>query len=99
MTTSPRFHWWISLALLVLGGVVGMAFLRPGEPLPVAKREAGDQNVLRIVYTQPLRPDPHVRIFPLSSYNLFVQSLWEPLVECDPLTGEARPAAAESWTW
>jgi ABC-type oligopeptide transport system substrate-binding subunit len=76
-----------------------MAFLKPGAPLPVAQRAPHDQNVLRIVYTQSLQPDPHVRLFPLSSYNLFVQSLWEPLVECDPVTGEPRPAAAASWTW
>lgn len=99
MTTTSRSHWWISLALLVLGAAVGLAFLGPREPLPAVKREARDRNVLRIVYTQSLRPDPHVRIFPLSSYNLFIQSLWEPLVECDPLTGEPRPAGAASWTW
>lgn len=99
MTTTSRFYWWISMALLVLGGTVGMAFMRPRQPLPVVPREVRDQNVLRIVYTQSLKPDPHVRLFPLSTYNLFVQSLWEPLVECDPLTGEPQPAAAADWTW
>ncbi len=99
MTTTSRFPWWTSLALLVLGGGVGLAFLGPVNPLPVARREAADRNVLRVVYTQALRPDPLVRPFPLSAYNLFIQSLWEPLVECDPLTGEPRPAAAASWSW
>jgi oligopeptide transport system substrate-binding protein len=78
---------------------VGLAFHEPRQSLTPARREPEDRNILRVVYTQPLRPDPHVRIFPLSSYHLFVQSLWEPLVECDPLTGEPRPAAAASWTW
>jgi oligopeptide transport system substrate-binding protein len=99
MTTTPRFHWWISLALLVFGGVLGLAFLPPRQPLPVTARPGKDGNMLRVVYTQPLRPDPHVRMFPLSTYNLFVQGLWEPLVECDPHTGEPAPAAAASWTW
>jgi oligopeptide transport system substrate-binding protein len=99
MTTTSRFHWWISLALLIFGGVLGLAFLAPREPLPVLARTERNENVLRIVYTQSLRPDPHVRLFPLSTYNLFVQSLWEPLVECDPHTGEPAPAAAASWSW
>lgn len=99
MTTTPRYHWWMSLALLAVSGAVGLAFLGARESLPWRVREAGDQNVLRIVYTQPLRPDPHARLFPLSTYNHFVLSLWEPLVECDPATGEPQPAAAASWSW
>ena len=99
MTTTPRDHWWMSLALLILGGGLALAFLGPRESLPVAGRELRDQNVLRIVYTQALRPDPHVRSLPLSTYNQFILSLWEPLVECDPLTGEPQPAAAASWVW
>lgn len=99
MTTTSRAHWWTGLALLVLAGGVGLAFLPPGKALSVAPRPAGEENILRVVYTQPLRPDPHLRIFPLSSYNLFIQSLWEPLVECDPVTGEPQPAGAASWTW
>lgn len=99
MTTNSRPPWWISCVLLVLGGSVGLAFLGPGKPLAASARAAVDQNVLRIVYTQGLRPDPLVRPFPMATYNLFIQSLWEQLVECDPVTGEPKPAAAESWTW
>lgn len=99
MTTTPRDHWWMSLALLVLGGGLALAFLGPRKSLPVVGRGTQDQNVLRIVYTQALRPDPHVRMLPLSAYNQFILSLWEPLVECDPLTGEPQPAAAASWVW
>lgn len=87
------------MALLVLGGAVALAFMKPGNALPVAERPADDENTLRVVYSQYLQPDPLVRMFPLSTYNLFIQSLWEPLVECDPATGEPRPAAAESWAW
>jgi oligopeptide transport system substrate-binding protein len=89
----------MGLALLVLGGGLALVFLGPRESLPGAERGTRDQNVLRIVYTQALRPDPHVRMLPLSTYNQFILSLWEPLVECDPLTGEPQPAAAASWTW
>jgi len=99
MTTTPRDHWWTSLALLVLGGGLALVFLGPRESLPGVARGAQDRDVLRIVYTQALRPDPHVRMLPLSTYNQFILSLWEPLVECDPLTGEPQPAAAASWTW
>ncbi|MSU47119.1 MAG: hypothetical protein EXS42_08370 [Lacunisphaera sp.] len=55
--------------------------------------------MLRVAYTQKLSPDPHWRLFPLSTYNQFILSLWEPLVECDPATGEPQPSAAESWIW
>jgi oligopeptide transport system substrate-binding protein len=89
----------MSLALLVLGGGLALVFLGPRESLPGVGRGPEDQNVLRIVYTQSLRPDPHVRILPLSTYNQFIFSLWEPLVECDPLTGDPQPAAAASWVW
>ena len=89
----------MSLALLVLGGGLALVFFGPRESLPGAGRGVQDQNVLRIVYTQALRPDPHVRALPLSTYNQFILSLWEPLVECDPLTGEPRPAGAANWTW
>jgi oligopeptide transport system substrate-binding protein len=44
-------------------------------------------------------PDPHHRSFPLPQYNQFILSLWEPLVECDPLTNQPQPAAAEGWAW
>ena len=99
MTTTSRLHWWLSLALLAVGGCLAAVFLGPERGLEVQARPAADENVLRIVYTQALRPDPHVRLFPMASYNLFILSLWEPLVECDPATGEPRPAAATSWTW
>lgn len=99
MTTTPRVHWLIGWALLALGGVLGLVFIGPQESLPVVARKTTEQNVLRIVYTQALRPDPHVRPFPLSTYNHFILSLWEPLVECHPATGEPHPAAAESWSW
>lgn len=89
----------MSLALLVLGGGLALVFLGPRESLPGVGRGAQEQNVLRIVYTQALRPDPHVRMLPLSTYNQFIFSLWEPLVECDPLTGDPQPAAAASWAW
>ena len=99
MTTTPRVHWWIGLALLAMGGLLGLVFIGPQASLPVVARKTTEENVLRIVYTQALRPDPHVRPFPLSTYNHFILSLWEPLVECHPATGEPHPAAAESWSW
>jgi oligopeptide transport system substrate-binding protein len=99
MTTTSRLHWWLSLALLLVGGCLAVVFLGPEKSLAIQRRAAADENVLRVVYTQLLQPDPHVRLFPMSSYNLFVLSLWEPLVECDPATGEPRPAAATGWSW
>jgi len=99
MTTTSRVHWWIGLALLALGGALGAVFLGPRQGLAVVPRPAHEQNVLRIVYLQPLQPDPHVRLFPLSTYNQFILSLWEPLVECDPATGAPQPAAASGWSW
>lgn len=99
MTTTPRVHWWISLALLSLGGLLATFFFGPRQSLPVISRPAKDANVLRVVYTQYLLLDPHRRLAPLPAYNHLMLSLWEPLVECDPATGEPRPAAAQSWSW
>ncbi|MDB6113120.1 MAG: dppE [Lacunisphaera sp.] len=99
MTTSPRVHWWICLALLSLSGLMGMAFWGPRESLPVVERRPEDSNVLRVAYVQLLAPDPHRRTYPLPAHNQFLLSLWEPLVECDPVTGQPQPAAAQSWEW
>ncbi len=74
-------------------------FIGPQRGLPVLPRAAGDENVLRVAYTQKLQPDPHQRTFPIPAQNQFILSLWEPLIECDPATGQPRPAAAESWSW
>jgi oligopeptide transport system substrate-binding protein len=99
MTTTPRLHWWISLALLPLGGLMAMVFLGPRQSLPVRPRPSDETDVLRVAYAQKLLPDPHQRTFPVSAHNHFILCLWEPLVECDPATGEPRPAAAASWSW
>ncbi len=99
MTTTPRLHWWLSLALLALCGGVAGVFLGPQKALAVIPRPPEDRNVLRVAYTQFLLPDPDRRTLPITTQNQFSLSLWEPLVECDPATGEPRPAAAESWTW
>jgi len=99
MTSFPRAHWWISLTLLSLGGLMAMVFFGPRQSLPVIPRPAGEGNVLREAYTQYLLLDPHRRLAPLPAYNHLILSLWEPLVECDPATGEPRPAAAQSWSW
>lgn len=99
MTTKPRVHWWISLALLLLGGLMAGVFFGSRQALPVVSRSPEDANMLRVAYTQNLLPDPNRRSFPLATGNQFILSLWEPLVECDPTTGEPRPAAAESWEW
>ena len=93
MTTNPRVHWWISLALLSLGGLMAMVFWGPRQSLPVTPRPPEDANILRVAYTQYLLPDPHRRTFPITEHNNFILSLWEPLVECDPATGEPQPAA------
>ncbi|WP_438481050.1 peptide ABC transporter substrate-binding protein [Oleiharenicola lentus] len=99
MITNARFHGWIGLVLLALCGALGSVFVVPRESLPVEARPAVENNVLRVVYTQPLTPDPHRRMFPVSTYNHFTLCLWEPLIECDPASGDAMPAAAESWQW
>ena len=99
MTTTLRVHGWISLALLVLGGLMALVFLGPTESRVVVPRPAEDRNVLRVAYTQILLPNPHRRTFPFPANNHFILSLWEPLVECDPATGRPQPAAAQSWAW
>jgi oligopeptide transport system substrate-binding protein len=81
-------------------GVLMLAiFLGPRNGLPVMPRTAEDENVLRVAYVQPVWPDPHRRGFPLPTQNQFVLCLWEPLIECDPETGQPQPAAAASWRW
>ncbi|MDB6166348.1 MAG: dppE [Lacunisphaera sp.] len=99
MTTSPRVHWWISLALLLFSGLMGAVFFGPRDSLPVVERRSEDNNVLRVGYVQLIIPDPHRRTYPVPAHNQFILSLWEPLVECDPATGQPQPAAAQSWSW
>jgi oligopeptide transport system substrate-binding protein len=97
MNPKPRFHWWTSLVLLAAGGLLALVFGGRRTGLPVVPRAPGDTNVLRVAYVQDLRPDPHEWTLPFPTYNHFVLSLWEPLVECDPATGQPQPAAAASW--
>ena len=99
MTTTSRIHWWISVALLMLCGLMAMVFWGPRESLAVVPRRPEDRNFLRVAYAQYLLPDPHRRTLPFPTHNHFILSLWEPLVECDPATGQPQPAAAESWEW
>ncbi len=99
MTASSRVHWWTTLALAGVGGLLLAVILGPRRLLPVLPRAAEDGNILRIACLQRLLPDPHVRTFPLPAQNQFILGLWEPLIECDPETGQPRPAAAESWAW
>ncbi len=100
MTTTPSLkHWWITLAMCGVGAFMLAIFLGPRRGLPVLPRAPGEENLLRIAYTQNLQPDPHQRAQPLPLQNQFILSLWEPLIECDPATGQPRPAAAESWQW
>ena len=99
MTTTPRVHWWISLALLTLVGLLAAVLFAPWRPAPSVGRLPEDAQVLRVVCSQQLVPDPCRRIFPMPPQNQFILSLWEPLVECDPVTGEPQPATAESWVW
>src|SRR5262245_23912547 len=99
MTTTSRFHWWISLVLLGLCGTMAVVFWGPRQSLAMIPRRAEDRNVLRVAYAQYLLPDPHRRTLPFPTHNHFILSLWEPLVECDPATGQPQPAAAESWEW
>lgn len=99
MTTTPRDHWWLGLALLGVAGALGLVFLGPRQSLAVIGRGPADRNILRVAFVQPLSPDPHQRSFPLPAQNLLTLGLWEPLVECDPVTGEPQPAAAASWSW
>jgi oligopeptide transport system substrate-binding protein len=74
-------------------------WLAPRNGLPVMPRPAVDKDVLRVAYVQPVWPDPHSRGFPFPTQNQFVLCLWEPLIECDPETGQPQPAAAAGWRW
>lgn len=98
-TTTSRYHWRASLALsFILAGLLVLFSGRFGS-LKVERRTDADRGFLRVACTQPVSPDPQWRNYTLTQYNQFMLSLWEPLVECDPVTGQPRPAAAESWQW
>lgn len=99
MTPTSRSHWWPALALSGAVALLLAVFLGPRQALPVLSRPAGDENILRVAYVQDLQIDPHRRTFPFPVQNQFILSLWEPLIECDPDTGQPQPAAAESWVW
>jgi oligopeptide transport system substrate-binding protein len=99
MISTSRVHWWTTLALSSAVVLMLAVFLGPRQSLPVQPRPAGEENVLRVAYMQPLQIDPHRRTFPFPVQNQFILSLWEPLIECDPETGQPQPAAAEGWIW
>jgi len=99
MTATSRAYWRATLALSAVAGAALFAFFGPRSSLAVMPRPAGDERVLRIAYVQDLQLDPHRRSFPFPVQNQFILSLWEPLIECDPETGQPLPAAAQSWVW
>ncbi len=99
MTPTSRSHWWPTLALSGAVALMLAVFFGPRRALPVLPRPPGDENILRVAYVQDLQIDPHHRTFPFPVQNQFILSLWEPLIECDPDTGQPQPAAAESWVW
>jgi oligopeptide transport system substrate-binding protein len=99
MISSPRVPWWVVFALASAGVLMLAIFLAPRKRLPVLPRADADRDVLRVAYTQALALDPHRWTMPLSTQNQFILSLWEPLIECDPETGQPQPAAAASWRW
>jgi len=83
--------------LLGTGALLAVIFYGRQSGLAVQPRTPEDSRVLRVAFVQNLLPDPHRWSLPFPTYNHFTLSLWEPLVECDPATGQPRPAAAESW--
>jgi oligopeptide transport system substrate-binding protein len=99
MISSPRVPWWVVFALSTAVVLMLAVYLAPRRQLPVLPRSADEQDVVRVAYTQGLTIDPHRWTFPLPTQNQFILSLWEPLIECDPETGQPRPAAAASWRW
>ena len=99
MTTSPRIPWWMAFAMAGAGVLMLAVFLAPRNDLPVQPRAPEDRDVLRVAYAQALTPDPHRWMFFQPPQNQLILSLWEPLIECDPETGQPQPAAAESWRW
>jgi len=99
MTSTSRAHWWATLALSGVGALLLAVGLAPRDALAPLPRPVRDENILRIAFVQNLQIDPHRRTFPFPVQNQFILSLWEPLIECDPDTGQPLPAAAESWVW
>lgn len=99
MITSSRIPWWMIFAMSGAGVLMLAVFLGPRNGLPVMPRAAADEGILRVAYVQPIWPDPHRWGFPLPTQNQFVLCLWEPLIECDPETGQPQPAAAAGWRW
>ncbi len=99
MSTAPRVPWWTVFAMTGAGVFMLALFLGPRNDLAVLPRPVTDRDVLRVAYVQQLTPDPHVWTFPLPVNNQFILSLWEPLIECDPETGQPQAAAAVSWRW
>lgn len=99
MTPTSRIPWWMAFAMAGAGVLMLAVFLGPRQGLPVLPRSAQDANVLRVAHVPPVWPDPHRRGLPLPTQNQFVLCLWEPLIECDPETGQPQPAAAAGWVW
>lgn len=99
MTLSSRAYWCITLTLAAVAALFVVVLFGPMYRVPAIDRPMTDENVLRIAYLQDLQPDPHRRTLPMPAHNQFILALWEPLIECDPETGQPQPAAAESWSW
>lgn len=99
MTTSPRIPWWVAFAMAGAGVLMIAIFLAPHDDLPVLPRPVADRDVLRIAFAQQVTLDPQRWFFPMPAQSQLILALWEPLIECDPETGQPQPAAAESWKW
>lgn len=82
-------------------GLVGLALLAgaclPDEEGPVreAKPEAEPGGSVTVGIAEPVSIDPGVAGDPAG--ELVTRTMCDPLVEADPVTGELRPAIAESW--
>src|SRR5262245_20309103 len=99
MTTSPRIPWWMAFAMTGAGVLMLAVFLAPRHDLPVLARPEADRDALRIASAAPMALDPQRWFYPVPTQNQLILGLWEPLIECDPETGQPQPAAAESWRW
>lgn len=89
----------MTFAMSGVGVLMLAVFLAPRRDLPVSPRPPEDRDVLRVAYAMPLTLDPQGWQFFQPTQNQLILSLWEPLIECDPETGQPLPAAAAGWRW
>lgn len=96
--SSPRRRARLGAVLSAVGILASGCLSTPQQKAPVAEVAGKPGGTLTVSIPPPGTVDPAL-VDPFDpAANLIVHTLCDPLVQLDPVTGEAEPALAQSWT-